>query len=117
MDKLVQVGTPPQNNILKADTGSWTIGLETPNNTDCISPDKPCELYGTFDNLLSSTLVYISDYYNDLVGDHGQGDILNNTITIGGLTVPNFEFSVIDINYLNSEILLLLQLSIFGEHT
>jgi hypothetical protein len=113
----VQVGTPPQPNILKADTGSWTIGLETPNNTDCASPDKPCELYGTFDNLTSSTSVYISDYYNDLVGDHGQGDILNDTITMGGLTVPNFEFGVIDINYLNGEILPSPQLGIIGEHT
>jgi hypothetical protein len=49
-----EVGTPPQKEYLKVDTGSPTYSFINPNNTVCTASSKPCKKYGTFNNKTSS---------------------------------------------------------------
>lgn len=54
-----------------------------------------CRDYGFYDNATSSTSVWIDDTYFDQVGDHGYGSYINDTITMGGHTVPNLIFGTL----------------------
>jgi hypothetical protein len=47
-----QVGTPPQKEYLKIDTGSPNFSFLNPRNQVCGSQD--CKTFGTFDNTTSS---------------------------------------------------------------
>jgi hypothetical protein len=49
-----QVGTPPQKQYLKVDTGSPRYSFLSPRNSVCAEASKPCSTFGTFDNLTSS---------------------------------------------------------------
>ncbi|KAG5979594.1 hypothetical protein E4U43_006860, partial [Claviceps pusilla] len=49
-----QVGTPPQKQLLKIDTGSPRYAFLDPHNAACAKPGQPCKTYGTFDNTTSS---------------------------------------------------------------
>jgi hypothetical protein len=48
------IGTPPQTEYLKVDTGSPTFSFLDPRNSFCEQSNKPCARFGTFDNLTSS---------------------------------------------------------------
>ena len=48
------VGTPPQKNFLKVDSGSPRYAVLSPNNEVCTRPGQLCETFGAFDNLTSS---------------------------------------------------------------
>lgn len=48
------VGTPPQTEYLKIDTGSPRYSFMDPRNAVCQSATQQCKMYGTFDNLTSS---------------------------------------------------------------
>lgn len=50
----VFVGTPPQAQTLKIDTGSPTYSFLNPRNPFCSGSNRPCEATTTFDNLTSS---------------------------------------------------------------
>jgi hypothetical protein len=64
-----EVGTPPQTEYLKVDTGSPTISFLDSRSSFCEQANHPCVTYGTFDNETSSyvfsrilsLLVYIAD--------------------------------------------------------
>lgn len=47
-----EVGTPPQRNFLKVDTGSPTFSFINPNNSQCVN--DACKKWGTYDNITSS---------------------------------------------------------------
>lgn len=49
-----QVGTPPQKEYLKVDTGSPFYSFLDPRNPMCTQASQPCSTYGTFNNLTSS---------------------------------------------------------------
>lgn len=49
-----EVGTPPQTEYLKVDTGSPTISFLDPQSSFCQQSSHPCMTYGTFDNETSS---------------------------------------------------------------
>jgi hypothetical protein len=91
-----EVGTPPQKNILKVDSGSPTIGFENPRNNICQQPGGLCDLYGIYNNLSSSTAVYSSNSYRDFLVDLGVGSFINDTLSFGGTTVPAFQFGTYD---------------------
>jgi hypothetical protein len=48
----LQVGTPPQKEYLKIDTGSPNFAFLNPRNPSCATQN--CKTFGTFDNLTSS---------------------------------------------------------------
>jgi hypothetical protein len=48
----IQVGTPPQKEYLKIDTGSPNFAFLNPRNPSCATQN--CKTFGTFDNLTSS---------------------------------------------------------------
>lgn len=54
-----------------------------------------CQDYGFYDNTTSSTSIWLNDEYFDRVGDFGTGSTINDTITLGGHTVPALEFGVL----------------------
>lgn len=91
---LVQVGTPPQINILKFDTGSPTIGLEDPDSDECLQSNNPCALYGSYDNETSTTATYAGPRYDDLLIDQGTGFLVNDTFRFSGVVVENINFGV-----------------------
>lgn len=48
------VGTPPQTEYLKVDTGSPRYAVLNPRNSVCLRASQPCAYFGTFDNTTSS---------------------------------------------------------------
>jgi hypothetical protein len=48
------VGTPPQTEYLKVDTGSPTISFLDSQSSFCKQSNYPCKKYGAFDNETSS---------------------------------------------------------------
>jgi hypothetical protein len=48
------VGTPPQTEYLKVDTGSPTISFLDSQSCFCKQSNHPCNQYGSFDNETSS---------------------------------------------------------------
>jgi hypothetical protein len=49
-----EVGTPPQTEYLKVDTGSPTISFLDSQSSFCEQSNHPCKTYGSFDNETSS---------------------------------------------------------------
>jgi len=49
-----EIGTPPQTEYLKVDTGSPTVSFLDPQSSFCEQSSHPCMTYGTFDNETSS---------------------------------------------------------------
>ncbi|KAF3057740.1 Candidapepsin [Trichoderma lentiforme] len=90
------VGNPPQKAIIQADTGSPTYAFESPRNVVC--QNGFCSSYGTYDNTTSTTTKWISDGYNDLLIDHGFGSYINDTLHVGGITVKDMMFGVVELN-------------------
>ncbi|KAL5086178.1 hypothetical protein Trisim1_009510 [Trichoderma cf. simile WF8] len=90
------VGNPPQKAIISADTGSPTYAFESPRNVVC--QNDFCSSYGTYDNNTSTTTKWISDGYNDLLIDHGFGSYINDTLQVGGITVKDMMFGVVELN-------------------
>ncbi|PVI05817.1 acid protease [Periconia macrospinosa] len=86
------VGTPPQSAFLKIDTGSPTYSLQAKSNPACERADRPCDLFGSFDNTTSSTSSYRGTGFSDQLSTHGSGDYLEDTVTIGGVTTENLYF-------------------------
>jgi hypothetical protein len=50
----LEVGTPPQTEYLKVDTGSPTISFLDSQSSFCKQANHPCKTYGSFDNETSS---------------------------------------------------------------
>ncbi|XP_014556036.1 hypothetical protein COCVIDRAFT_100859 [Bipolaris victoriae FI3] len=87
-----QVGTPPQKEWLKVDTGSPRFSFLDSRNQECVLDPNACSTYGTFDNLTSSTCHYEGPGFFDALYASGQGDFLNDTLVLGGVTLPNMYF-------------------------
>lgn len=92
---LVGVGTPPQINVLKIDSGSSTISFQDPKSSECQQSNEPCALYGSFNNLSSSTSIFVSsDGFDDELIDHASGGLLNDTLRFAGTVVENITFGM-----------------------
>lgn len=59
-----QVGTPPQTEYLKVDTGSPRYSFMDPRNSVCMEASKPCSEFGTFDNTTSSYVINIHLFHH-----------------------------------------------------
>jgi hypothetical protein len=103
----IAVGTPPQDSIIKIDTGSFSLGLNNPNSNLCTRSDAPCAALGTYRNTSSSTAVYsfpddLYPDYQDALIDHGFGSFINDTVSFGGspaaptTTVTDFTVGTLD---------------------
>jgi hypothetical protein len=97
---VVGAGTPPQQNTILLDTGSFSFTFENPNSQLCHQADKPCAAYGTYDNATSSTAVYAGFGASDGVQDFGYGSAINDTITLAQdnqtLTIANMTIGHLD---------------------
>jgi hypothetical protein len=75
------------------DTGSATIGVESPDLIQCESqPGDPCR-FGTYNNLTSSTaeLVETGGYY-DGTGNMKFGNFISDVVAFGGRSFDNITF-------------------------
>ncbi|KAJ4016165.1 hypothetical protein NW752_003284 [Fusarium irregulare] len=88
----LQVGTPPQTEYLKIDTGSPRYSFMDPRNEVCQRKEKPCSTFGTFNNKTSSTSRYRGHGFQDALGSVGAGDYLSDTVSLGGVTVKDLYF-------------------------
>ncbi|WZH44164.1 aspartic peptidase domain-containing protein [Fusarium acuminatum] len=88
----LQVGTPPQTEYLKIDTGSPRYSFMDPRNEVCQRTGKPCKEYGTFNNKTSSTSQYEGVGFADALGYVGMGDYLSDTVVLGGVSVKDMYF-------------------------
>jgi hypothetical protein len=104
-----EVGNPPQRSFLKIDTGSPTIGFNSPRSNLCLRQDSPCNALGTYDNLTSSTAVvsFPGSYpnYSDGLLDGGSGILVNDTVRFSGLSLDGFIFGSTDSFNLNVRLL------------
>ncbi|KAF4995607.1 hypothetical protein FGRMN_4998 [Fusarium graminum] len=88
----LQVGTPPQTEYLKIDTGSPRYSFLDPRNEICQRKGNPCREFGTFNNKTSSTSRYSGSGFADALGSVGMGDYLRDTVVIGGVSTKNMYF-------------------------
>lgn len=75
------------------DTGSATIGVESPSLIQCqTQPGDPCR-YSTYNNLTSSTaeLVETGGYY-DGTGNMRFGNLISDVVALGGQSFDNITF-------------------------
>ncbi|KAF5972513.1 hypothetical protein FCOIX_9307 [Fusarium coicis] len=90
----LQVGTPSQTEYLKIDTGSPRYSFLDPRNEVCKKQGNNCKTFGTFNNRTSKTSRYAGDGFADALGYVGQGDYLEDTIVIGGVSTKNMYFGM-----------------------
>ncbi|KAF4335900.1 aspartic ase yapsin-6 [Fusarium beomiforme] len=88
----LQVGTPPQTEYLKIDTGSPRYSFLDPHNEVCKRTGDPCKKWGTFNNKTSSTSRYEGTGFADALGYVGMGDYLSDTVVIGGVSTKDMYF-------------------------
>ncbi|KAF4454162.1 hypothetical protein F53441_3297 [Fusarium austroafricanum] len=88
----LQVGTPPQTEYLKIDTGSPRYSFLDPRNQICRRKGDPCRKFGTFNNKTSSTCHYRGTGFQDALGSVGVGDYLSDTIVLGGVSIKDMYF-------------------------
>ncbi|KAM0470445.1 hypothetical protein ACHAP7_009509 [Fusarium lateritium] len=87
-----QVGTPPQTDYLKIDTGSPRYSFMDPRNEVCQRTGEPCKKWGTFNNKTSSTSHYEGPGWADALGWVGMGNYLSDTVVLGGVSVKDMYF-------------------------
>ncbi|PNP74364.1 hypothetical protein FNYG_12413 [Fusarium nygamai] len=90
----LQVGTPPQTEYLKIDTGSPRYSFLDPRNEVCKKQGNNCKTFGTFNNRTSKTSRYAGPDFADALGYVGTGDYLTDTIIIGGVSTKNMYFGM-----------------------
>jgi hypothetical protein len=108
----VLVGTPPQKNFLKVDSGSPRYAFLSPDNEVCTRPGQLCKTFGTFNNITSSYIAlrplqstpiivansrhstshYEDSGFQDALISYGMGDFLNDTISLGGVSMEDMYF-------------------------
>ncbi|RGP63798.1 aspartic ase yapsin-6 [Fusarium sporotrichioides] len=88
----LRVGTPPQTQYLKIDTGSPRYSFLDPRNQVCQREGDPCEEFGTFNNETSSTCQYQGTGFADALGYVGRGDYLSDTVVFGGVSTKEMYF-------------------------
>ncbi|RKK11750.1 hypothetical protein BFJ68_g10161 [Fusarium oxysporum] len=81
----LQVGTPPQTEYLKIDTGSPRYSFLDPRNEVCKKQGNSCKTFGTFNK-------HPSTGFADALGYVGRGDYLSDTVVIGGVSTKNMYF-------------------------
>ncbi|KAF5560442.1 hypothetical protein FPHYL_6646 [Fusarium phyllophilum] len=83
----LQVGTPPQTEFLKIDTGSPRYSFLDPRDEVCKKQGNNCKTFGTFNNKTSK---YVTQYFfADALGHVGRGDYITDTVVIGGVSTKN----------------------------
>lgn len=89
----ITLGTPAQKFTVLIDTGSSDLWVYASNDTkDCAN--NACQATGQYDASASSTYEFISDDFSiQYVSGSAAGDWVTDTITIGGASVPDFQFA------------------------
>ncbi|RKL44004.1 hypothetical protein BFJ70_g4316 [Fusarium oxysporum] len=85
----LQVGTPPQTEYLKIDTGSPRYSFLDSRNEVCKKQGNSCKTFGTFNNKTSKTSRYDGTGFADALGYVDRGDYLSDTVVIGGVSTKN----------------------------
>ncbi len=90
-----KLGTPAQETIgVTIDTGSSDLWVSSKSSALC--EKVGCEAYGTFDSDASSTWKYNNSEFSITYADktYAKGDWGMDTIHIGDISVPNFNFAL-----------------------
>jgi hypothetical protein len=75
------------------------IGFENSNSALCTRVDSTCCLYGSYDNITSTTSSYVGNNYSDFLHDYGYGSYVNDTIRFANQTVTQFTLGTSDTFY------------------
>lgn len=92
----VTIGTPAQKFALHIDTGSSDLWVNVATSTFCRNSTNQCSISGYYDSDASSTYKYINGLfdiqYQD--GSGSSGNYVSDTVSFGGVTIPNQQFGV-----------------------
>ena len=87
------LGTPAQSLRLHIDTGSSDLWVNSANSSFCST--NTCT-GGTYDGSSSSSYKYVNSYFNIsyVDGTGAAGDYASDTLTIGSISLTNFQFGI-----------------------
>ena len=91
------VGTPAQDFLLHIDTGSSDLWVNAASSQICTGQQATaCQEVGTYNANQSSTYKYVNSHFNVSYedGSSAAGDYATDSITIGGLSIPGFQFGI-----------------------
>ncbi|KAG5355751.1 Candidapepsin-3 [Yarrowia sp. B02] len=92
----VGLGTPVQQFNLLLDTGSsdlWVYNIT--DTTDC--GNNACQFTGQYNSDASSSYNFLSDdYFIQYVSGNASGNWGTETLSVGSISLPNFQFAVAD---------------------
>lgn len=90
------MGTPEQNLRLVLDTGSSDLWCNAANSTLCSTHPNACRASGIYDPNASSTYSFVSSDFKIGYADSSgaSGDYVTDTLHIGDVVIPNFQFGV-----------------------
>jgi candidapepsin len=89
----ITIGTPAQEFTVLVDTGSSDLWVYSRNDTqDCAN--NACQATGQYDSSASSSYKFVSnDFSIQYVSGSAAGNWVTDTITVGGASVPDFQFA------------------------
>ncbi|OJD28240.1 hypothetical protein ACJ73_00370 [Blastomyces percursus] len=92
----ITLGTPAQHVRMHIDTGSSDLWCNAPNSTLCTQNGDPCADSGTYNPEASSTYQFINSLFNITYvdGSGASGDYVTDTLGLGGVSLPAFQFGV-----------------------
>ncbi|EEQ85907.1 hypothetical protein RJZ56_001873 [Blastomyces dermatitidis] len=92
----ITLGTPAQHVRMHIDTGSSDLWCNSPNSDLCTQSGDPCAEGGTYDPKASSTYQFTNSLFNIsyLDGSGASGDYVTDTLSIGGVSLNDFQFGV-----------------------
>lgn len=92
----VSLGTPAQPLALHLDTGSSDLWANTPTSAFCREYATICNAAGTYSANASSSYTYLNSRFNITYvdGTGAAGDYVTDTLTIGGTSLPTFQFGI-----------------------
>lgn len=92
----LSIGTPAQELSVRVDTGSSDLWVNTASSIVCSQILDPCSISGTYEANSSGSYDFVSDDFTISYADGtgAAGDYVTDTLSIGAVTLEDFQFAI-----------------------